>query len=175
MIQGTTESNLSVYIQTKDNRITTPYRWSGLTNDNIRHLFKFTRDIDDAVYYAYNNYFAYPATAEYIRNRWSLFKFTYNANPAAVDIYAGEIHLIPSGHYKYECYEVAWAGTPVLAAGNAPATETDVLSPPGATKGIVRGLVTKGLMYLEDKAGTEQVTYTQRTEPSGTNYIYYGQ
>ena len=30
-------------------------------------------------------------------------------------------------------------------------------------------------MYVADKAGTAQVQYTERQEPSGTNYIYYGQ
>jgi hypothetical protein len=36
-------------------------------------------------------------------------------------------------------------------------------------------LVTKGKMYVAEKDGTEQVQYTQRQEPTGTNYIYYGQ
>ena len=30
-------------------------------------------------------------------------------------------------------------------------------------------------MMVADKDGTAQVQYTQREEPSGTNYIYYGQ
>jgi len=62
-----------------------------------------------------------------------------------------------------------------LSAGNAPITETDVLTPAASTKGVVQGLVTKGKMYVADKSGTAQVQYTQRQEPTGTNYIYYGQ
>jgi len=30
-------------------------------------------------------------------------------------------------------------------------------------------------MYVDDKSGTEEVQYTQHTETSGNNYIYYGQ
>jgi len=30
-------------------------------------------------------------------------------------------------------------------------------------------------MYVSDIDGTKQVTYRQHPEPSGTNYIYYGQ
>jgi hypothetical protein len=56
----------------------------------------------------------------------------------------------------------------------APATETDVL-PIANTNGIVKGIVTKGILNLTEKAGTEQVQYTQHPEPSGTNTIYYGQ
>ena len=47
--------------------------------------------------------------------------------------------------------------------------------PVAPTHGVVQGLVTKGKMYVADKDGTEQVKYTQHPEPSGTNYIYYGQ
>ena len=53
-------------------------------------------------------------------------------------------------------------------------TETQILEP-ADTAGVVRGLVTKGIMYLTDVDGTQQVQYTQHPEPSGTNYIYYGQ
>jgi hypothetical protein len=38
-----------------------------------------------------------------------------------------------------------------------------------------KGIVTKGILNLTEKAGTEQVQYTQHPEPSGTNTIYYGQ
>ena len=82
---------------------------------------------------------------------------------------------LSSGYYKYEVYEVSWVGSVVLNSINAPATENDVLTPPSDDKGIVQGLVTKGKMYLADAAGTAQVQYTQRQEPPGTNYIYYGQ
>ena len=72
-------------------------------------------------------------------------------------------------------YEVSWQGTRTISAGNAPITETQVLTPAADNKGVVKGLVTKGKMYLAEYPGQEQVQYTQREEPSGTNYIYYGQ
>ena len=99
------------------------------------------------------------------------------ASIAAADA-TGETALqttLPAGYCKYEAYEVSWAGEVTIGSGNAPATETDVLSPAASNKGVVQGLVTKGKMYVAEKDGTEQVQYTQRQEPAGTNYIYYGQ
>lgn len=160
MIQATTETNFNAYIQTEDNRINT-----AVAKTQIRHLMKFTNDMDKSVQYAYG-------AAETINNRYTEIRFLYNTTP---DVFTGKTKLIPSGYYKYECYEVSWVGTVTLDEENAPATETQVLTPPADTRGIVQGLVTKGKMYVADKAGTEQVQYTQRQEPSGTNYIYYGQ
>ena len=160
MIQATTETNFNAYIQTEDNRINT-----AVAKTQIRHLMKFTNDMDKSVKYAYG-------AAETINNRYTEIRFLYNTTP---DVFTGKTKLIPSGYYKYECYEVSWVGTVTLDEENAPATETQVLTPPADTRGIVQGLVTKGKMYVADKAGTEQVQYTQRQEPSGTNYIYYGQ
>ena len=160
MIQATTETAFNAYIQTEDNRINT-----AVAKTQIRHLMKFTNDMDKSVQYAYG-------AAETINNRYTEIRFLYNTTP---DVFTGKTKLIPSGFYKYECYEVSWVGTVTLDEENAPATETQVLTPPADTRGIVQGLVTKGKMYVADKAGTEQVQYTQRQEPSGTNYIYYGQ
>jgi len=39
----------------------------------------------------------------------------------------------------------------------------------------VQGIVTKGILNLTEKSGTEQVQYNQHESPEGTNYIYYGQ
>jgi hypothetical protein len=47
--------------------------------------------------------------------------------------------------------------------------------PVSVNNGIVQGIVTKGILNMTDKAGTEQVQYTQREAPASTNYIYYGQ
>ena len=160
MIQATTESDFNAHIQTEDNRINT-----AVAKTQIRHLMKFTNDMDKSVQYAYG-------AAETINNRYTEIRFLYNTTP---DVFTGKTKLIPSGFYKYECYEVSWVGTVTLDEENAPATETQVLTPPADTRGIVQGLVTKGKLYVADKAGTEQVQYTQRQEPSGTNYIYYGQ
>lgn len=101
--------------------------------------------------------------------------FTYESVLASVDMFAGDVHLLPAGYWKYEVYEVSWIGTVSLSVETAPSTETDVITPIGDNIGVVQGLVTKGKLYLAEKDGTEQVQYTQHPEPSGTNYIYYGQ
>ena len=159
MIQAITETNLTTYLQTEDNRIDT-----SVASDKIRHLVKFTNDMDKSIQYAYS-------TVHLIYNRYTKFVFDYNATP---DVYTGKVNFLPAGFWKYEVYEVSWTGAVAISSGNAPVTEDDVL-PVGPTHGLVQGLVTKGKMYVAEKSGTEQVQYTQRQEPSGTNYIYYGQ
>ena len=160
MIQAITETNLTTFLQTEDNRINT-----SVASSQIRHLYKFTNDMDKSVQYAYG-------TTETIFPRYTEFTFTYNATP---DVYNGEIKFLPAGYWKYEVYEVSWVGAVSVSSGNAPATENDVLSPPADTKGIVQGLVTKGKMYVAEKDGTQQVQYNEYEPSSGTNYIYYGQ
>ena len=160
MIQAKTETDLTFYLQTEDNRINT-----SVNSDKIRHLLKFTNDLSGAVQYAYS-------TVNLITERYTKFQFTYNSTP---DVYTGKVDFKPSGYYQYEVYEVAWTGTVSISIGNAPVTEVDVLSPPANTKGVVKGLVTKGKMYVADKTGTAQVQYTQHEEPKPSNYIYYGQ
>ena len=159
MIQAITETNLTTYLQTEDNRIDT-----SVASDKIRHLVKFTNDMDKSIQYAYS-------TVHLIYNRYTKFVFDYNATP---DVYTGKVNFLPAGFWKYEVYEVSWTGAVAISSGNAPVTEDDVL-PVGPTHGVVQGLVTKGKMYVAEKSGTEQVQYTQHTEPSGTNYIWYGQ
>jgi len=160
MIQAITETNLTTFLQTEDNRINT-----SVVTSQIRHLVKFTNDMDKSVQYAYG-------TTETIFSRYTEFTFTYNATP---DVYNGDIKFLPAGYWKYEVYEVSWVGAVSVSLGNAPATENDVLSPPADTKGIVQGLVTKGKMYVAEKDGTQQVQYNEYEPSSGTNYIYYGQ
>jgi hypothetical protein len=70
---------------------------------------------------------------------------------------------------------VSWTGVVTVSLGNAPKNEDDILTPPASTKGIVQGLVAIGKLNMSELSGTEQVQYTQRQEPSGTNYIWYGQ
>ena len=159
MIQAITETNLTTFLQTEDNRIDT-----SVGSDLIRHLVKFTNDMDKSIQYAYS-------TVHLIYNRYTKFVFDYNAT---TDVYTGKVNFLPSGYYKYEVYEVSWTGAVAISSGNAPINENDIL-PVGPTHGVVQGLVTKGKMYVADKSGTAQVQYTQRQEPSGTNYIYYGQ
>ena len=160
MIQAITETNLKIYVQTDDNRINT-----SVASTQIRHLVKFTNDLDKSVHYAYPQ-------SEIIKDRYTQIRYTYSASP---DMYAGETKLLPAGYWKYEVYEVSWIGTVTVRLGNAPRKEDDVLSPASDNKGVVQGLVTKGKMYLAEKDGTQQVQYTQREAPTETNYIYYGQ
>ena len=161
MIQAITETGFNIFVQTEDNRINT-----SVASTQIRHLVKFTNDLDKSVYYAYG-------AAETIKDRFT--KITINYDATAPDMYTGEAKLFPSGYWKYEIYEVSWIGTVTVSLGNAPATEDDVLSPVADTKGVVQGLVTKGKMNLSEKDGTQQVQYKQREAPTETNYIYYGQ
>ena len=39
----------------------------------------------------------------------------------------------------------------------------------------LQGLTTQGKLYVSEPSGEEQVQYNQHPEPSGTNYIWYGQ
>ena len=114
--------------------------------------------------------YVYPA--ETINNRFTEMSFTWGYPP--VDMFAGEVNLLPAGYWKYEVYEVSWEGTVSLSVETAPQTETEVLEP-SPTVGVVQGLVTKGKLYLAEKDGTEQVQYNQHKSEEGTNYIYYGQ
>jgi hypothetical protein len=95
MIQAITGTNFKVYIQTEDNRIDT-----SVAKTQIRHLFKFTNDMDKSIVYAYD-------AGQNIQNRYTEFFFLYNATP---DIYLGRVDLKPAGYWKYEVYEVSWAG-----------------------------------------------------------------
>ena len=161
MIQAITETGFNINIQTEDNRINT-----SVASTQIRHLIKFTNDLDKSVQYAYGN-------TETIKDRYTSININYAAsNP---DMYTGETKLFPAGYWKYEVYEVSWVGTVTVSHGYAPTNEDEVLSPAANDKGVVQGLVTKGKMYLAEKDGTEQVQYTQHEAKEETNYIYYGQ
>lgn len=160
MIQAITETGFIINVQTEDNRINT-----AVASTQIRHLVKFTNDLDKSVYYAYGS-------SETIKDRYTIISILYNATP---NTFEGKTKLLPAGYYKYELYEVSWVGTVTVSSGNAPATEDEVLTPAADDKGVVMGLVTKGKMYLAEKDGTQQVQYTQREAPTETNYIYYGQ
>jgi hypothetical protein len=159
MIQAIREAAFIAYINTEANRIDT-----SVVSTQIRHLMKFTNDLDGAVFYAYG--------LETIYDRYTELRFTYNVHP---DMYAGQTKLVPSGYYKYEAYEVSWVDSVSVISGYAPADEDDVLSPAADDKGIVQGLVAIGKLYLSEKSGSEQVQYVQNSPDSETNYIWYGQ
>jgi len=159
MIQGITETAFTAYIATEDNRINT-----SVGTSKLQYLFKIVNDMDGSIHYVYPIILSiYP--------RYTSVLIDYNASP---DMYSAQVKLIPSGHYKYEVYEVSWIGTPSLTVTTAPATETTIL-PVADANGVVQGIVTKGILNMTDKAGTAQVQYTQRETPDSTNYIYYGQ
>ena len=162
MIQAYTETDFKAYLSTEDNRINT-----SVDKTQIRHLVKFINDMDGSIDYVYPI-----ETHNLMTDRYTEMGFYYFSSP---DFYGGQVNLLPSGYWKYEVYEVSWIGTVTVQKLYAPATEDDVLSPAADDKGVVQGLVTKGKMYVAEKDGTEQVQYTQHPEPSGTNYIYYGQ
>ena len=160
MIQAIRETTFIAYIETEASRIDT-----SVTSAHIRHLVKFINDLDGKEFYAY-------ARFETINNRYTELEFSYNAIP---DVYSGRLNLIPAGYYKYELYEVSWIGAVTMSLGYAPVTETDVLLPIGNTKGVVQGLTAIGILYLAEKAGSEEVQYTEYEAPASTNTIYYGQ
>ena len=160
MIQAFTETAFTPAICTEDNRIDT-----SVASTQIRFLVKFINDLDGSIVYCY------PLLTLGILPRYTKMTFSYNINP---NLYSGTIKLLPAGHWKYEVYEVSWIGAIVLSLATAPATETTVLAV-ADTNGVVQGIVTKGILNLTEKSGTEQVQYTQHPEPSGTNTIYYGQ
>ena len=158
MIQAITETNFTANLSTEDNRIDT-----SVGTDKIRFLIKFINDMDGSVSYCY------PTIT--IKNRYTSMLFTYNLAP---DMFVNQVKMLPSGSWKYEVYEVSWIGSVVVALGTAPSTEIEVL-PVLNDNGVVQGIVTKGILNLTEKAGTEQVQYNQHEEEGGNNTIYYGQ
>ena len=158
MIQAIRETNFSAYINTEANRIDT-----SVVSANIRHLMKFTNDLDGAVFYAY-------AREETIFDRYTRLGFTYNITP---EVFKGQLDLAPSGYYKYEAYEVSWAGTVTVDIGYAPATEKDILDV-SPNVGVVQGLVAIGKLYLSELSGSEQVQYIQNAKSVQTLTIQFG-
>tara|TARA_R110000744_G_C18944075_1_gene514768 strand:- start:17 stop:517 length:501 start_codon:yes stop_codon:yes gene_type:complete len=153
------------YLSTEDNRISTTS-----TKAQIAYLVKFINDLDGSIRYSYG--YINDSNID-ITDRYTKLQF-YDTS-GAPDIYVGDLNLRPTGHYKYEVYEVSWLSSSAnVTLGTAPTTELDVL-PVANTNGVVKGLVTKGILNVTEKAGTEQVQYTQHAEPDKTNYIYYGQ
>ena len=159
MIQGFTISSITADICTEDNRINT-----SVASTQIRFLVKFINDLDGSIVYCY------PDLNTGIKPRYTDMTFQYQLIP---NMFLGQIDLLPAGHWKYEVYEVSWIGAIVISLLTAPATETIVL-PVADTNGVVQGIVTKGILNLTEKAGTEQVQYNQHESTEGTNYIYTG-
>jgi len=161
MIQAIRETNFNAYINTEANRIDT-----SVTSAQIRHLAKFINDLDGEEFYAY-------ARTETIHDRYTKFQYLYALVPTNAP-YDGEVNLIPAGYFKYELYEVSWQGAVSLTGLTAPRSEIEVL-PVKPVNGVVQGLVAIGKLYLGEKAGSEEVQYTEYEAPASTNTIYYGQ
>ena len=85
MIQAITESPITINVQTEDNRINT-----SVASTQIRHLVKFTNDLDKSVYYVYGN-------TEVIKERYTVISTIYSTTPNA---YTGRVKLFPAGYYK---------------------------------------------------------------------------
>jgi hypothetical protein len=160
MIQAETISDFKAYLSTEDNRINT-----SVAKSQIRFLVKLTNDMDGSIDYVY------PRSV--IEDRFTKMAFTYESSTDNVDMFAGQINLLPAGYWKYEVYEVSWIGTVSLDVEQAPSTSTEVL-PVADNTGVVQGLVTKGKLYLGEKKGTAEVQYYPHEEEEGTNYIYTG-
>ena len=95
------------------------------------------------------------------------------AHNTTENVFTGAVNFKPFGYWKYEIYEVSFNGTvPTLSTDTAPITETDTADVTGSVHGTVKGLVETGKLYVTETSGSEQITYTQHPEPSGTNYIW---
>ena len=160
MIQLTYKSAYSFNVTTEDVRIDT-----SVPSSQIRHLFKFTNDMSGRTKYAY-------ARTEIINDRYTSIVLTHSTSQSVV---SGRINFVPNGFWKYEVYEVSFNGTPVISLTTVPLSETGTASDQSQVYGTVKGCVEVGKLFVAEESGEEQVQYTQREEPSSSNYIYYGQ
>ena len=161
MIQLTYATAYSFNVTTEDVRIDT-----SVPRTQIRHLFKFTNDMDGGVKYAYGR-------SETIKDRYTNITLQHNTTENIVE---GKIDFLPNGYWKYEVYEVSFNGASVVVSNTTvPLSETGTASDQSGVYGTVKGCVEIGKLFVTEQSGLEQVKYTQRQEPSGTNYIYYGQ
>mgnify|MGYP003152780079 FL=1 len=150
------------YVTTEEKRIDT-----SVASSKIRLLFKFTNDMDKRVVYAYGqSTIHYDAIRAY--QRYTRLSIGHNTSE---NVFTGLVNFKPFGYWKYEIYEVSWIGSINLTADYAPTTVTQVLSV-ADENGVVKGLVETGKLYVTETAGSEQISYTEHPEPSGTNYIF---
>ena len=99
MIQLTYATAYTFNVTTEDVRIDT-----SVPRTQIRHLFKFTNDMDGGVKYAYGR-------SETIRDRYTNITLQHNTTE---DIVEGKIDFLPNGYWKYEVYEVSFNGASVV-------------------------------------------------------------
>jgi len=158
MIHATYGSNATFYTTTEEKRID-----KAVPKAQIRYLFKFTNNLSGGVVYGYGQ-------SQAVNDRYTSVQILHNTTE---NVYEGKVDFKPNGYWTYEIYEVSWQGSSVvLGTGTAPIKETDVLSPAANTKGVVKGRVELGKLYVSETAGSEEVQYTEHSAPTGTNYIY---
>jgi ribosomal protein L30E len=164
MLHITYGSTGTFYVTTEEKRIDT-----SVPSGQIRLLFKFTNDMDKRVVYAYGQSQVHnDAISTY--QRYTKVNVYHNTTE---NVFLGRVNFKPFGYWKYEIYEVSWIGTvTTLDADTSPITETDVADETGSVHGRVKGLVETGKLYVTETVGSEQITYTEHPEPSGTNYIW---
>lgn len=155
MITGVYGSTISSYLTLEEKRIHT-----AVDASKVRYLFKFTNDLTKTVKYSYGRKIS--TNDRYIKN-----DFLHNTTDSVLDF---TINFKPYGFWKYEVYEVSWLGTVLLEAGNAPTTETHILSV-NNNNGVVQGKVEEGKLYIQETAGSEQIKYTKHTTTE-TNYLH---
>ena len=147
-------------ITTEDVRINT-----SVPTSQIRHLLKFTNDMDKGVKYAYGR-------TETIHPRYTNITLAHNV---VEDVVTGLINFLPCGYWKYSAWEVSFNGAPEMDEEKVPLKETGVAEDQSGIFGRVVGCVEVGKLYVEEDDDEEQVQYNQHPSPSGTNYIWYGQ
>ena len=155
MIHGIYGQTITSYLSLLESNLNT-----SVSNTNLRYLFKFTNDLTKTVKYSYGRKTS--TNDRYIKN-----DFLHNTTDSVLDF---TINFKPYGFWKYEVYEVTWIGTVFLEVGNAPTTETHILSVHN-DNGVVKGKVEEGKLYIQETAGSEQIKYTQHTTTE-TNYLH---
>tara|TARA_R110000782_G_scaffold49498_1_gene107674 strand:- start:10 stop:498 length:489 start_codon:yes stop_codon:yes gene_type:complete len=160
MIHGQYDQAYRFYTTTEEKRID-----RSVPSSQIRFLFKFTNNMDSNTVYSYGQ-------SQVVNNRYTRVDMTPSTT-ALQDVFTGAINFMPNGYWSYEIYEVSWQSpSPSLATGEAPINETDVLTPPSSSKGVVQGLVELGKLYIKEPTGGEEVQYDSYTRPAQTNYVY---
>ncbi len=152
-------------VTTEEKRIDT-----SAASSKIRLLFKFTNDLDKRVVYGYGQSQVHNDSIR-VYQRHTKVVINHAAAQVIENVFAGLVNFSPFGYWKYEIYEVSWKGTVTLTEETAPSDEDEVLSVAN-NNGVVQGRVEVGKLYVTETDGSEQVTYTQHPEPSGTNYIH---
>jgi len=158
MITGVYSQSIDTYLTLEEKRIHT-----AVDASKVKYLFKFTNDMTGTVKYAYG--VKGTTNDRYVKNT-----FTHNTTE---DVYQGRVNFKPFGFWKYEVYEVTWLGVVSLqGASTAPSTEIPPALPTGDPDfGVVKGKVEEGKLYIQERAGQEQVKYTKHTTTE-TNYLY---